>query len=288
MPWRAECGPVVEPEQEEGRHRSRDEAHEGPAAQERHVGADGDEDDSRLVRERGDRPGGEAGRQRPSSPGERERGDAERPGRHVLEVRDRKRRDRASRARTRPAWARRTRARSPPRSGRRGRRRPGTRCRSRAARTAQSRTLSGGHSTGWRHAQGGGARQLEHRHPGCLVGVEVAVAARPVEGEGRVEAAVRAHAEVDERSRQAEPRDVLRVDRIDRRQRRDGDQGEEQQLPARPAPGKRRRRRPDELNRRAPAASRRDDRSPRQGSPGSSHETPPARARVRRRACRGG
>ena len=195
--------------------------------------------------------GGEAGRQRPSSPGERERSEAERPGRHVLEVRDRKRRE------ERPERERDQRGR--PETGRDPLRDPADEEDADQERDAARKQPDGPepHALGrpqhrWRHAQGGGAGQLEHRHPGCLVRVEVAVAARPVEGEGRVEAAVRAHPEVDERSRQAEPRDVLRVDRIDRRQRRDGDQGEEQKLPARPAPGKRRRRSPDELHRARP------------------------------------
>ena len=66
-------------------------------------------------------------------------------------------------------------------------------------RTAQSRTLSGGHSTGGGRAGGRRRAARAPTCPGCLVGVEVAVAARAVEGEGRVEERC-AHAEVDERS----------------------------------------------------------------------------------------
>ena len=67
----------------------------------------------------------------------------------------------------------------------------------------------------------------------------MAAVARPVGGEGRAETAVGAELKVDERARQAEPRDVLRVDRIDGGEGRQANQGEQQQLPAWTPPGER-------------------------------------------------
>ena len=58
-----------------------------------------------------------------------------------------------------------------------------------------------------------------------------------------IEAAVGRELPVDDRARQAHPRDVLRPGGMDDGQRRDRDEDEQQQLVPRPPPGKRGRRR---------------------------------------------
>ncbi len=86
------------------------------------------------------------------------------------------------------------------------------------------------------HGRERGSRKLERRHSRRLVRVEMPAVRRLVGRPVRAQAGVGGKPEIQERSRETETRDVLRVDGIDRREGGQRNERQQQQLEARAPP----------------------------------------------------
>ena len=202
VPGRAEGSRVVHGEEQHTRQRTRCEAQQLTRAPQRRIRGDDHRDHRRLVLEEERGAPEQAGAERALSPGEQECPEAERPGRNVAEVRrGERRRERAEPEgdERRPAVAGRDPFADPADEEHAGEERDPAREEPHAP--DPQRLV--GPALGRAEPQDLRSRELQERHAGCLVRVEVAPVARPVERRG--EAGVVRDATVRDRLGQAEP-----------------------------------------------------------------------------------